>query len=116
LSNAFQFINVDLLLKRMSIMDIPKDLTKKVTVWLRGRSTYVNVVRKESKLLVLEFGTVQGSNLGPVRFAIYLSSIFENEKMTALADDISIKGGGVAALVARPPTVPKVRGLNHRTN
>ncbi len=28
---------------------------------------------------------------------------------------VGYKGGGVAELLARPPTDPKVRGLNHRS-
>ena len=43
LSAAFNVVNVDLLLKRLEKMGIPKDITKILTSWLKDRSAYVEV-------------------------------------------------------------------------
>jgi hypothetical protein len=44
----------------MSILGIRKDLIELRTVWLKNRSIYVNVDGKQSRLPILESGTVLG--------------------------------------------------------
>ena len=87
LSAAFDMVNIDLLLKRMKIMGLPDDLTDLISVWLRDRSFYVSVNGHNSTLYDLLLGTVQGSVLGPVLYAIFISPLFDLEDLLAFADD-----------------------------
>ena len=73
LSAAFDMVNIDLLLKRMKIMGLPDDLLDLISVWLRERTYYVCINGENSTLYDLLLGTVQGSVLGPVLYAIYIS-------------------------------------------
>jgi hypothetical protein len=43
LSSAFDMVNIPLLLKRMSIIGLPHDVTELVRVWLMNSSYYVSV-------------------------------------------------------------------------
>ena len=87
LSAAFDMVNIDLLLKRMKIMGLPDDLLDLISVWLRERTYYVCINGENSTLYDLLLGTVQGSVLGPVLYAIYISPLFDLEDMAAFADD-----------------------------
>ena len=40
LSSAFDMVNVDLLLKRLTIMGLPEDLVSLIKVWLQNRSYF----------------------------------------------------------------------------
>ena len=66
LSAAFDTVNIDLLLKRMKIIELPGDLVGLVEVWLKDRSFYVYINGNNSLLYDLLLGTVQGSVLGLV--------------------------------------------------
>jgi hypothetical protein len=59
-------------------------------VWLRGRSYYVSIDGCNSIILDLRLGTVQGSILGPVLYALFVSPLFEIEDFSAYADDTYI--------------------------
>ena len=87
LSSAFDVVNIGLLLKRMKIMGLPEDLVQLVKVWLEDRSYYVNVNGQNSYLFDLLLGTVQGSVLGPVLYAIFVSPLFDIEPVLSFADD-----------------------------
>ena len=50
LSAAFDMVNVDLLLKRMSIIGLPRDLIDLVSIWLKERSFYVTINGENSTL------------------------------------------------------------------
>ena len=87
LTAAFDMVNVDLLLNRMRIMGLPPDLVSLVSVWLKQRSFYISINGENSTLYEVLLGTVQGSVLGPVLYAIFISPIFDLEDMSAFADD-----------------------------
>ena len=87
LSSAFDMVNIDLLLRRMKIIGLPPDLVELVSIWLRNRSYYVCVNGVNSTLYDLLLGTVQGSVLGPVLYAIFISPLFDLEDLSAFADD-----------------------------
>jgi hypothetical protein len=87
LSAAFDMVNVDLLIKRLRILGIPSDLIDLVRVWLSDRSFYVSINGDNSILFELVCGTVQGSILGPILYAIYVSPLFDLQDLTNFADD-----------------------------
>jgi hypothetical protein len=73
--------------KRMSIIGLPHDVIELVRVWLMKRSYYVSIGGENSCFFDLLLGTVQGSVLGPVLYAIYLSPLFDIMPVLSCADD-----------------------------
>jgi hypothetical protein len=90
LSSAFDLVNIDLLIKRLRIIGLPDDIVSLIQVWLRKRSYYVSIDGTNSILRDLLLGTVQGSILGPVLYALYVSPLFDIEEFSAYADDTNI--------------------------
>ena len=66
LSAAFNLVNVEILLIRLSAMGIPEDLVLILTDWLKDRSAFVEVNGHCSAYFLVEDGKVQGSALGPI--------------------------------------------------
>ena len=87
LSSAFDVVNIELLIKRMKIIGLPNDIIELVKVWLKDRLYYVNLNGNNSYLFDLLLGTVQGSVLGPVLYAIYVSPLFDIVPVLSFADD-----------------------------
>ena len=87
LSSAFDVVNIDLLIKRLIIVGIPDDIISLISVWLKNRTFYVMVGNDSSDVHLLDAGTVQGSILGPILYAIFVSPMFDLAKMTLFADD-----------------------------
>ena len=87
LSSALDVVNMDLLIKRLIIIWIPDDIVSLISVWLKNRSFYVMVGEDSSDVHLLDAGTVQGSILGPILYAIFVSPMFDLAKMTLFADD-----------------------------
>ena len=71
LSAAFDLVNVELLIKRLKIIGMPMDLVKLIEVWLTDRKFYVEVDGQVSRILDTADGTIQGSVLGPILYAIF---------------------------------------------
>ena len=87
LSAAFDVVNVKLLLKRLKVIGLPKDVIKLIEIWLEQRHFYVDIEGSVSELTESNAGTVQGSILGPILYAIFVSPVFDLEKMSNYADD-----------------------------
>ena len=87
LTAAFDLVDVRLLIKRLHIIGLPTDIVKLIELWLSGRSFFVNVDGNSSILLELSCGIIQGSILGPILYAIYVSPLFDLAKLTNFADD-----------------------------
>ena len=87
LSAAFDLINVDLLIKRLRLIGLPRDLINLVKTWLKEREFYVQVNGHSSRMFGSDTGTIQGSVLGPVLYAIYVSPLFDLTQITNFADD-----------------------------
>ena len=87
LSSAFDVVNVKLLIKRMRIIGLPNDLIDLIKVWLEERSFYVSIDGLNSYIYDLLLGTVQGSVLGPVLYAIFVSPLFDIIPVLSFADD-----------------------------
>ena len=90
LSSAFDLVNIDLLIKRLKIIGLPKDVIDLISAWLSERSFYVSIDGVNSVIFDLLLGTVQGSILGPVLYAIFVSPIFDIADLSAFADDTFI--------------------------
>ena len=87
LSAAFDLVNVNLLVKRLKIIGMPKDLVKLIEIWLTDRTFYVEINGINSRVYNSIDGTVQGSVLGPILYAIYVSPLFDLTSLTNFADD-----------------------------
>ena len=87
LSSAFDLVNVELLIKRLRIIGLPDDVVELIKAWLMNRSYYVSIDGENSVLFDLQLGTVQGSILGPVLYAIFVSPLFMIEDLDLFADD-----------------------------
>ena len=74
-----------LLLKHLK--RLPEDVVGLIEVWLSDRSYFVSVNGKNSRLIDLSHGTIQGSILGPILYAIYVSPLFNLTDLTNFADD-----------------------------
>ena len=86
-SAAFDVVDVELLIKRLVILGLPDDMVQLIRVWLKERFFYVCVNGSESTVKVTWYGIVQGSVLGPVLYAIFISPLFDVENLTCFADD-----------------------------
>jgi hypothetical protein len=60
LSSAFDVVNISLLLKRMQIIGIPRDIIELVEIWLRDRTYYITCRGKNSCIKMSNVGTIQG--------------------------------------------------------
>jgi hypothetical protein len=87
LSSAFDVVNVGLLLKRLRIIGLPSDLVELISHWLTNRFFYVSIEGGNSYVRCSGVGTVQGSILGPILYAIFVSPLTDLEKLTLFADD-----------------------------
>ena len=87
LSSAFDVVKVELLLKRLKIIGIPDDIVMLISIWLKDRYFFVTVGDESSDIHHSNVGTVQGSILGPILYAIFVSPLFDLAKMTLFADD-----------------------------
>ena len=87
LSAAFDVVNIDLLLVRLRLIGLPGDLVGLIEVWLRNRFFYVEVSDHSSNLLEINTGTIQGSILGPILYAIYVAPLFDLTDLSNFADD-----------------------------
>ena len=80
-------VNLDLLITRLKIMGIPKDVMELLEIWLRDRYLYVEANGKNSIIFNTNIGTIQGSILGPILYALFIRPIYNFEKITTFADD-----------------------------
>ena len=94
LSSAFDVVNINLLLKRLNIVGLPTDVVSLIEVWLRDRFYYVSIDGSNSTLFNLLLGTVQGSILGPILYAIFVAPLFDLEYLEGFADDMFIPRSG----------------------
>ena len=87
LSAAFDVIDVNLLLKRMKNLGIPEDVLNLIKAWLDGRIAYVEVGSECSEFYKIDFGSGQGSILGPVLFNYYMAPFVSTKNVLTYADD-----------------------------
>jgi hypothetical protein len=87
LSAAFDVVNINLLLRRLSVASLPQDVVGLIGLWLTGREAYVEVEGECSAFFKVRSGTVQGSVLGPVLFNLFIRPLLESSSGPAYADD-----------------------------
>lgn len=87
LSAAFDLVNIKLLIKRLHITGLPPDIVRLIELWLSHRSFYVSINGTNSMVIDLSCGIIQGSILGPILYAIYVSPLYDLLKLTTFADD-----------------------------
>ena len=87
LSAAFDLVNLDLLLTRLKKMGLPSDIILLLEIWLRKRFFYVEANGLNSMVLNSDIGTVQGSILGPILYALFIRHLYNLENLTTFAED-----------------------------
>ena len=87
LSAAFDVVNVHLLMERLTVLGLPDDILSLIEIWLKERMYYVEIDGKVSKFYNITHETIQGSILGPILYAIYVSPLFDITNLSNFADD-----------------------------
>ena len=87
LSAAFDVVNINLLIDRLRVIGLPGDIVDLIKIWLENRSFCVEVNGLNSLFYDVSSGTIQGSILGPILYAIYVSPLFDLTDLSNFADD-----------------------------
>ena len=87
LSSAFDVVSVELLLKRLVIIGIPSDVVSLIETCLIHRHFYISINDDSSYMIASESGTIQGLILGPTLYTIYVSPLFDLQKLSNNAND-----------------------------
>ena len=74
-------------MKRLTILGLPKDVLSLIEIWLNKRMFYVEIDGEVSNFFEINHGTIQGSILGPILYAIYVSPLFDLTNLSNFADD-----------------------------
>ena len=95
LAKAFDKVPHDLLLRKLLQVSINPFIVKWISNYLSNRNQRVIINGKESSLLPVPSGVLQGSIIGPTLFLIYLNDFLEGNlqnSLSAFADDCKIFG------------------------
>ena len=87
LSAAFDVVNIDLLIGRLRIIGLPRDIIELIRCWLNNRTFFVEINGLNSMFYDINSGTIQGSILGPILYAVYVSPLFDLTDLSNFADD-----------------------------
>ena len=87
LSAAFDVVDHSLLIKRLQTLNLPTKIINRLNAWLKNRSMYVNVNDSCSIFCDIIAGTLQGSCLGPILFALFISPMYDHSDPITYADD-----------------------------
>jgi hypothetical protein len=80
LSLANDVVDINMLLKRLKLMELPSDVTDLVQVWLR------NIFYNENVGGQKKFYFIQGSLFGPLPFTMFMLPLFDLELLFSLAN------------------------------
>ncbi len=94
LTAAFDVVDRNLLRKRLKIMGIPVQLIHLLDDWLSDRSADCEVNKNNSEFLDINFGTIQGSILCSLLFALFISPLADITTPTTYANDNYLFGSG----------------------
>ena len=96
-SKAFDCLNHDILKTKLENIGVRGSALALLSDYLDGRSQIVYYDNKQSAPRTISFGCVQGSQVGPLLFSIYVNDVVNvsNELFLSLyADDLNgLKGG-----------------------
>ena len=87
LSAAFDVVDHSLLLRRLQVMGLPTKIISLLQSWLLNRKMYVDVNGECSIFTDIIAGTLQGSCLGPILFALFLAPVYDLLSCFTYADD-----------------------------
>ena len=87
LSAAFDVVDHSLLVKRLQTLNLPPKIINLLNAWLKNRNMYVTVNDSSSIFIDILAGTLQGSCLGPILFALFISPMYDKFDCTTYADD-----------------------------
>ena len=87
LTAAFDLVDTGLLIKHLKTIGFPTDVVRLIELWLSRRLFYVSIDGINSLVIDVGGGTIQGSILGPILYAIYVSPLYDLIKITTFADD-----------------------------
>ena len=93
LSKAFDTINHDKLLEKLSNYGVRGTCQCLLKSYLSGRSQYTSIFTETSELTLVKYGVPQGSVLGPLLFIIYINDIINSSrdcKFILFADETNI--------------------------
>ena len=93
MSKAFDKVNIDLLLTKLTRFGICGNLLVWFNSYLNGRTQRVRMKNYISKLTNVSSGVPQGSHLGPLLFLIYINDInryIKHCKFLLYADDLKL--------------------------
>ena len=98
---AFDSVNQDILIEKISKLNIPNDLFKILSDWIKGKSFFIDVNGTYSTPKIFDKGIAQGSSLGPLLFNIYIDDLIQKissiTDVMAYADDIAVFVGANSA-------------------
>ena len=87
LSTAFDVVKIRLLKNRLGVICLTDDVVNLIKAWFRSRMFFINIDSKSSFILASNSGTIQGSILDPILYAIFVYPVFGLESMLNYADD-----------------------------
>jgi hypothetical protein len=94
LTAAYDVVDRNLLTKSLKIMGIPVQLIHLLDDWLSDKSAYCEVNKNNSEFFDVNYGTIQGSILGPLLFVLFISPLADITTPTTYADDNYLFGSG----------------------
>ena len=75
LSKAFDFVNHDLLLKKLAVYHFSQHSIERFKSYLRNRKQLVQIDNVRSSFEVIKTGLPQGSQLGPLMFLLFINDL-----------------------------------------